>query len=479
MKKVFLDDLPRFEIGRCKGKINWMSSIGYMVKFIYDDIEGELPILDVVRKNGSIYIMTEYGDCKDFSIASCSFIKGAFGELLGTCTKKYTYNDGDIIVLDNGKKIEILEQIRISHGKRTEKGYKYRCLVCGNIDTKMESSFERGQGCNVCSGKKILIGFNDMWTTHSQIAKLLKYPEIGYVISFGSDKKQIFICPDCGSEKEISPITLIRHGLACPKCSDGISYPNKFVFGILSQLNIKFKTEEIFDWAKDKRYDFYIPSMNIIIEANGVQHYDETTRGRSLKEEFANDELKGKLALKNGIESEKYIPIDCRESEMKWIKGNVLDSNLVNFFDLSNINWVECHKYACKSLVETVCNLWNEGLYDTKKIGEVLKLSKPTVISFLKKGKETGICSYDAKEELRKCGMNTGGLGLNKKKVICVTTNKIFDSLTMAGKSIEISDNGIRSCCRGRNKSAGKHPITGEKLVWMYYDEYLKLQEII
>ena len=33
----------------------------------------------------------------------------------------------------------------------------------------------------------------------------------------------------------------------------------------------------------------------------------------------------------------------------------------------------------------------------------------------------------------------------------------------------------VSDCCRGRIKSCGK--INGEKLVWMYYDEYLLLSE--
>ena len=52
MRKIFLEELPRH------GKyIDWKSSIGYKVKFIYDDIEGdrnqysnqELVIIDTLK----------------------------------------------------------------------------------------------------------------------------------------------------------------------------------------------------------------------------------------------------------------------------------------------------------------------------------------------------------------------------------------------------------------------------------------------
>jgi hypothetical protein len=32
----------------------------------------------------------------------------------------------------------------------------------------------------------------------------------------------------------------------------------------------------------------------------------------------------------------------------------------------------------------------------------------------------------------------------------------------------------ITGCCRKNRESAGKHPITGEKLRWMYYKDYIK-----
>lgn len=58
--------------------------------------------------------------------------------------------------------------------------------------------------------------------------------------------------------------------------------------------------------------------------------------------------------------------------------------------------------------------------------------------------------------------------------VICLTTGKIFDTLTEAGKFYNIkSYNHIATVCRGRRKYCGKLP-DGTKLEWMYYEDYLK-----
>lgn len=55
-------------------------------------------------------------------------------------------------------------------------------------------------------------------------------------------------------------------------------------------------------------------------------------------------------------------------------------------------------------------------------------------------------------------------------KVKCVTTGEIFDSIKEANEKYNISKGKISDCCRGNRKSTGKHPETGEKLIWKYYE---------
>lgn len=55
-----------------------------------------------------------------------------------------------------------------------------------------------------------------------------------------------------------------------------------------------------------------------------------------------------------------------------------------------------------------------------------------------------------------------------KKKVLCITTNKIFNSINEAADFANISPSGISKCLKGIQKTAGKHPITKEKLQWKY-----------
>lgn len=466
-RKMFLEELPKYESGANKGHIDWVNSIGISVHFIYDDIQGELPILDIIRKKNITYIVTEYRNCKNFSICSGSFTSCKIGELIGTYTKQYKFHVGDICTSVGHGRIEILEQKRMPVlDGTTVKGYKYKCLHCENKDDISENHLIKKKGCNVCTGKNVLKGYNDLWTTQPNIAKMLKYKQVGNEVSTRSNISQIFICPECHSEKEISPNNVFSFGLRCI-CGDKVSYPEKFVYSLLKKLNISFKTQlnkSHFIWCKNYKYDFYVDGengRNIIIETHGGQHFKNTTRGRSLDEEQLTDKSKKELARFNGISDERYVVIDCSKSEMEFIKNDILNGKLAKLFDLSNIDWLSCHEYACNSLVKTVCDLWNEG-YNASKISKTVGLTCTTISKYLKQGKGLGWCSYNAKSYKR------------TTVIICINTNVKYNSISEASEKLGITLSSITRCCKGERKSAGKQPETGEPLVWMYYEDYLK-----
>lgn len=66
-----------------------------------------------------------------------------------------------------------------------------------------------------------------------------------------------------------------------------------------------------------------------------------------------------------------------------------------------------CDEYATSNLVKRACDVWNNGTYTAKEIGEILKLDITTIRRYLRKGKTFGWCDYSAKK-----GMN---IALDKK----------------------------------------------------------------
>jgi hypothetical protein len=358
-----------------------------------------------------------------------------------------------------------------SHGYN-DKGYWFKCSIDESHESELKSidRFVSGQKgsieCNQCK----MIFF-----THPYLIKYFKNEEDSKKYSICSNKKALLKCPDCGYEKLKTINDFGKDGFGCPKCSDGVPYSEKFICNLLEQHNINFQCQKIFDWS-NKRYDFYVPDYNILIETHGIQHYEQSPQFgfKTLRNEQENDSIKLDLALKNGIKY--YISLDCRESSLDWIKNSVIKSDFFTLLNIvDNTNWLKCHEYAVSSRVKEVCDLWNSGLNNVQQIANKIKLYKTTVVKYLKQGAELAWCNYDQKEESIK---NINKLIQEKiRKVICLNdNNKIFNSLTDAGKFYNISNSCVGNCCSNHRPSGGKHPITNEPLHWMYYDEYLKLQ---
>lgn len=282
--------------------------------------------------------------------------------------------------------------------KNYHRSYKTKCC-----------DFSNGQRCPYCCSNKIHY-FDSLGFLYHDIAKMIVEDERNgltwediYKIATHSNEKYYFKCINCeqfnSNKKNINDV--IRRNFSCEYCSDGISIPEKFMANVLNQLNIDFITQpgkKTFDWCKNYRYDFYIPSLNIIIETHGLQHYKNTKGSwKSLDEEKNNDNHKKELALSNGIE--KYIIIDCRHSELEWLKNNII-KELKDIFILDNINWEYSYDNCLNSKITQAWNLWNQG-FGVKYISIELNVSMSSVRNYLKRGNNFKMCNY-TNEESRK-----------------------------------------------------------------------------
>lgn len=74
-------------------------------------------------------------------------------------------------------------------------------------------------------------------------------------------------------------------------------------------------------------------------------------------------------------------------------------------------------------------------------------------------------------------GKFTGGKSPNARKVICLTTGEIFNSMIEAGEKYGVSYRAIGTCCQGKinGVKAKKTKYMGEKMKWMLYEDYLEL----
>jgi hypothetical protein len=249
------------------------------------------------------------------------------------------------------------------------------------------------------------------------------------------------------------------------------------MINVLQQLNIDFKYQKQFKWSNKKRYDFYIPSFNMIIETHGIQHYKKlfTYKWGLLKDIKENDKIKKQLAKQNNIKY--YIVIDCSYSNLYFIKNSIINSRLIKLlnFKEEEIDWIKCHENAISNKIKMACELWNNKFKNTTKIGNELKVDRATIVRYLKQGAELGWCDYSSEES----SINTRKITAenNSKKVICLNTNEIFSNIKSAGKHYNIQRAGISRCCSKETKHCGEHQKTNEPLYWMYYEDYKKMTE--
>lgn len=450
------DDLPRKKEGN--NIINWKNSVNKYIHFIYNDMLGDFKIINYLSKGQILTI--EYNNI-EFNIRTGNLLKGKICKILGKRTNDFKIEIGRIFK-DNKRDITIIDrEIRPKYNKdksfkQNGKWYKYHCNKDGYEGWIEESNIlgNKKVGCSACCiSPTSVVGINTIYDTDKWMI-----PYIGEECAKTHTKcshDEIFAtCPDCGriKSKKIKISTIYNeHSIGC-SCSDSISYGEKLIFSVLEQLDIDFRIQlnkSIFDWCGKYKYDFYFEYNNekYVIEVNGSQHY--ANAWDKLEKTQENDKLKKELALANDIKENNYIVIDCRYSNLEWIKNNengILDSRLNELFDLFIIDWNKAEKFALSNLVKQACEYKRKNPeLTTTDIGKLMKLNYNTIGRYLKKGHDLFLCEYVPKDhnsktvEILKDGISLG----------------VFKSATeLARKSeelfkIKLIHTGISQACLG------------------------------
>ena len=453
MKKVYLDNLPRYEWGPNKGRINWMKSIGISLNFINEDIIGSITILEYDKCSQKVKI--KYKD-KILWFYTASLINSKISRLTkrSKLRKDFKYSIGDIVF-----NFEILDKFLEQTNTGVLKRYKYKCLKCGHVGEKREHDISL-KGCPVCNGSFVDANINGIKITHPNVFSMI-IDNDAQNYSYGSAHKVHWKCPLCNgiNYSAINHLTSSKP-VSCQYCGDGFSYPEKILYSALSYVSNTFEKHKKFSWSNGKIYDAF--DNGIFIEIHGSQHYIksfERCGGKTLNEEIENDIDKKTIA---SIECEKfidYITIKAYPEDFETIKNNILNSNLRYYYNLSEIDWESVKNNAKGSLVCEVSNYYNKG-YPISEIASIVGIDYSTVIKYLHRSSDIGLSNYDPVKNV---------LNAVSKRVKCINTNEIFESYTKAAKWCGLkSVSGISKCANGIKpyKTAGYHPVTGERLMW-------------
>ncbi|MBU8585902.1 hypothetical protein KM925_08330 [Priestia megaterium] len=361
----------------------------------------------------------------------------------------------------------------IFHQRMKSDDGKDRCFDCGK---------QKGGDTLV---KKYVNKENCIGTVDAEFSKLFWNSEDTLTYTCQSNRRADFQCPNCGNKITMRIEKAYRRGLSCNRCSDGISYTEKFVSNVLHQLKVKFEKQKSFNWSCDKRFDFYNEGMSCIIEVNGAQHYENSGKcfstmqgGKSPMDEIANDKFKKEIALRNGIKN--YIVINASISEFEFMRDSIEGNNdFTKLFNVMKINWKDCHRYACNSIVKETCDKYNEGIKATKELAMIMGIDRSTVRRYLKEGNQIGLCDYDSKKVMEKVRKENGeNIGLkNGKPIVQLSLDgkliaeykSIMYAISQLGldKSSKVN---ISFVCRGKGKTAYGY-------IWIFKEKYDKLTD--
>jgi len=440
---IDLNVLPTHKDKRNYGKPDWENSVGIDVPFRIKDVVGCIKIIKYIKKSK---VIIEYnGRSKIYGTDSIKNMR--FYKFLKNYSNSYKFNIGDII-----NNCKIIDRKSIILNGTTNKYYKYQCLKCGfncgehykNQNHKdefwiLEYNLIQEQFCACCSSRIVVEGINDIPTTTPW---MVKYFQGGYneakLYTCNSNHKINFRCPDCKTikNKEMAISTLYRTKTISCVCSDGISYPEKIMYNLLNQLNIDFDYQKYFKWCKFSSYgdynkishglyDFILNKYNLIIEMDGgLGHGNKPNKyiRNNVNQDIYKDKMKDKLAYDNGY---KVIRIDCKISNLDYIKNNIMNSDLKHIINMENVSWNSIDALSINNLAKEVCDFYNKyNFVSISFLCDKYKFCRSTILNYLHKGTKYKWCDYVLSESM-------------SRSVVLYDSNNSFINIFTSVKELE------------------------------------------
>lgn len=157
---------------------------------------------------------------------------------------------------------------------RSNRRVSWKCSL-GHEWQATISNRANGVKCPVCMNKTVLKGFNDLATTHPELANEWNYSKNGehkpedYVA--GSSARVWWYCSHCGHEWQ-TQIVSRKNGTSCPKCYDRnrTSFPEQTLFYYVGKRFVKAQNRCVNILDEKLELDIYIPEKNVAIEYDGA-----------------------------------------------------------------------------------------------------------------------------------------------------------------------------------------------------------------
>ena len=187
------------------------------------------------------------------------------------------------------------------------------CIICPEHGEFWQTPTNHlsGNGCPKCAAEKLSKMFSSNINEFSKKAAIVHHNKFIYGDYYVNSSTPIpIICPIHGEFYQLPHNHL--QGKGCPKCNE--SKLEKEVMNALDENKIDYVYQWHLPWAKKYSLDFFIPSMNMGIECQGIQHFEDGHfKKMTLETIKERDRYKSDSCKEHGIDIIYYSNVehDC------------------------------------------------------------------------------------------------------------------------------------------------------------------------
>ena len=233
---------------------------------IYDLVGNEYVFLDVYV-NTNTKLRVKHNECGHiYGVRPADFLRGTRCPYCNGNHKKTDAEFKDEVYSLVGNEYEFIDPYQGAFAKTRVKHNE-----CGHIYKVTPANFIMGHRCSYCYGTPKKNNIQFLQEVYGLVGDDYTFLE-SYVDSYTKLRVKH---NNCGNIYEVSPHAFLSLHNRCPYCNS--SKGELIIAKILNTLNIKYESQKTFDNLKDTQllsYDFYIPNQNILIEYQGLQHYE-------------------------------------------------------------------------------------------------------------------------------------------------------------------------------------------------------------
>ena len=257
---------------------------GHNIINLDDYVKKDIKINHKCLKCNNTFLASPVSVLKSFNCPYC----GVLTLFTKDCIQYHINNSlgTDYVLQDNAK--SVADYVTLLHTK------------CGNTYKVKLNNALSGSGCPTCNG-------NLKKTTKQYIQECKETGQDLPIEDYKNNKIRIKHKCSKGHIYEQTPDMHIgKYKQGCPICNE--SHGERFIRNYLDKNHIEYIPQKKFNDLKDKTYlsyDFYLPDYNMLIEYQGIQHYESINikgsgKYSNLKKQQYHDNLKREYAKNNG-----------------------------------------------------------------------------------------------------------------------------------------------------------------------------------